>query len=291
MKPSGGSEMDFGINFNGDMPLDQIAKGAKLAQDSGFTHIWVGESMPFIHPFPILALIAENTETITIGSGIMSAITNKCLHIYKGFATLKEAYGDRFIIGIAPGDRQNLLAECRESNKEIQLIYDCLNNMKDKNKVYIGASGPKLIEMGSRSDGLLLNYISPRFLEWGLKKMPGKVYTAAYGPSLLLPDMGLEKNALIAAGVVARGSNNVFVKEMGIEKEIREIRGIFKEKKLPELSRHREFLLENFALVGDINEIQDKIKKLDNIGMDQVVFGSPLARNMDSIEKIGNLID
>lgn len=96
--------MEYGINFNGDLPFDHIIEGARIAEQIGFKYIWVGEANEYIHPFPVLAAICENTTKIQIGSGIISPQLNLCRHILKAFETLHEAYGPRFIIGLAPGD-------------------------------------------------------------------------------------------------------------------------------------------------------------------------------------------
>ncbi|MEM2991619.1 MAG: LLM class flavin-dependent oxidoreductase, partial [Halobacteria archaeon] len=70
--------MEYGINFNGDLPIDHIIEGARIAEQIGFKYIWVGEANEYIHPFPVLAAICENTTKIQIGSGIISPQLNLC---------------------------------------------------------------------------------------------------------------------------------------------------------------------------------------------------------------------
>ena len=280
--------MDYGLNFNGDQPFIKIKKGARIAEDGGFNYIWIGENPKFMHPFPVIAAVAEATSNITIGSGIISPFLNKCAHIGTGFKVLTEAYGDRFVIGIAPGDNLSL----KQVGVEVKgnRIKECLQSLKAMRfKVFIGASEPKLLG-NTLCDGVLLNYVNQEYVRWALRFFEKPLYAATYSPSLLLPDEDNKEALRIAAATVATGSNPAFQREFGLESKIRKIRNILHRKEYGELQKHDSFLLEGFTLSGSLAEIIDRIDELKKLGIKQIVFGSPMSNNLKSIEKLAPII-
>lgn len=308
--------MDYGINFNGDLPFDHIIEGARVSEQVGFKYIWVGEANEYIHPFPVIAAVCENTSEIQIGSGIISPQLNRCQHILKAFETLQEIYGQRFVIGLAHGDFIALRSTGVEIKQSIGKIDECLieiagsvptyiaKQIKQITKtekeeacaygvipVFIGASGPKTIEFASqKADGILLNYVNPEFIRWAKKYFKRKTYAAVYGPSLLLTDTQNEKHLLIAAGIVASGMPKELQIEFGLEGQIEQIKNHLMHKNYGELRQYQEFLLDNFTLSGTLQQISEKIDGIKEIGIDQVVFGTPICRNLEAVNKLGRVI-
>ncbi len=276
--------MDFGINFNGDMSPQRVRERARIAEEAGFDYIWVGETTSFVHPFPVIANICHNTEAIKVGAGIISVQKNRCIHIKKGFETLREVYGSRFVIGIAPGDRFGLLTTCVVTRDIIKKIRECTAQLnKGGTPIFIGAAGPKLIELATTvADGILLNYVHPDFVRWAIKHFKRKVYTAAYGPSLVLPDKKNENHLRISAATVIAGGNRVFLEDFGLVEVSEEIRTILKKRRYDTLKKY-DRVLDKFTISGDIREIKGRIEELEKLGIDQVIFSSPLSNNPESI--------
>ncbi len=306
--------MEYGINFNGDLPFNHIIKGSRISEQIGFKYIWVGESNEFIHPFPVLAAICENTSSIQIGSGIISPQLNLCRHILKAFETLQEIYGQRFIIGLAPGDFIALQSIGVGIKQPIERINECLieiagsvptyisKQIKQITQteeacayrtipVFIGATGPKTIEFASqKADGILLNYLKPEFIKWAMKYFKRKIYTAVYGPSLILPDAQNEKKLLLAASVVASSMPKELQIEFDLEKKINQIKNYLQQKNYKELKKYEDFLYSNFTLSGTLEQISKRVEEMVENKIDQVVFGTPICRNLEAIEKLGGII-
>jgi 5,10-methylenetetrahydromethanopterin reductase len=286
--------MDIGINFNGDMSAPDLEKAARAAEEAGFTHIWVGESINYVHPFPIMTACLEYTERVKVGTGIISPQRTRRYHIRKACATMKEVYGDRVLVGLAPGDRYGLQTDCIDTGKVLALLEKSVQRFRETDPtvpVFIGASGPRLIEMGSRvGDGVLLNYVHPDYVKWAIGHFEKDTYKAVYGPSLVLPDDELVGHLRGAAAVVAAGANHVFVRENGLVDLVHDIRRIVKEKRWRDLAVYEEPLLENFAIAGSGDEIKKRIQEYEKMGIDQVIFGTPLGRSLEAIEAIGDLI-
>lgn len=284
--------MDFGININGDRPLSLIKKGALTAERAGFSNIWIGEKPRFIHPFPVAAAVADTTTRVRIGSGIISPLLNPCSHIIGGFTVLREAYGERFIVGLAPGDKWGLREIGVEISGTKERIENCLKGLKRQGfKAYIGASEPGLARLGSAvADGLLINFVKPEYVKWVLNTTRGKAKKAAYGPSLLLPDDDHNELLLIGAATVAAGSSMAFQIEFGMESWVKELRSILRRRDYGELWKYENRLLEGFTLHGDLDALRRRVKELRTLGVDQVIFGAPLSHNIRSVAELGEAL-
>jgi len=288
--------MDVGINFNGDQTFEKIRDGARLSEELGYSNIWVGESVEFNHPFPVITAIAGATENIQLGSGIVSYYFNRPLHIKKAFETLVESYGERFTIALAPGDLNSLRAAGIEISKPLSKLEETIAELRAsealaKTPIYVGASGPKMIEVGSKlADGVLLNYAHPDYVKWALEHLARDTFVAVYAPALLTPDSANERSALIAASYVAAGANKTFQKEFGLTEFVEEIRKILRDKKFSELVKHREFLTSHFLISGDTEAIQKQINTFEKMGINQVILGSPFCYNHDAIKAIGRVL-
>ncbi|NOZ76345.1 MAG: LLM class flavin-dependent oxidoreductase [Euryarchaeota archaeon] len=286
--------MDFGLNINGNMDLEGLREAAQAAEEAGFSHIWVGESTAYLHPFPIMTACLEYTEDIRVGTGIISPKRTRRFHIQKAAATLKEVYGPRVMVGLAPGDRYGLLADCIESAGVLAMLEETVRGLKEDDPelpVFLGASGPRLVALaGDAADGVLLNYVRPEYVRWALGFLKRDTYTAVYGPALLLPGGRLEGQLLGAAAVVAAGSNPAFQEEMGLSDFASRMQELVRQKRWAELAAYEKGLLEGFTISGGVDEISGRIEEYREMGIDQVVFGVPFCRDVRGIRRMGEVI-
>jgi len=288
--------MEFGLNFNGDMDFELIKEHAKLAEKVNFDYLWIGDSPIFAHSFSVLCLVSESTEKIKIGSGIISPVINRCLHIKQAFRTLKETYGERYAAGVASGDRNVLkklsIEKTNQSLKET--IEKCASEIRNdlKIKVFIGASGPKMIESASEKNyPMLLNYGNPDYLKWALKHRKKEVYCAAYAPSLIFGDKKLEKRLLIASAVVLAGSNKKFQEEFSLEQTAKEVKDMIENGQYEKLEKHKKQLLERFSISGTAEDVKSRCEEIKKLGMNQVIFATPLGMNKSAITALGSIIN
>ncbi|GBE57031.1 methylenetetrahydromethanopterin reductase [archaeon BMS3Bbin16] len=288
--------MDVGINFNGDQSFAEITEGAKQAEQLGYSDIWVGESIEFNHPFPIITAIADATAGLRVGSGIISYFFNHPLHIKKAFETLVEAYGNRFVIALAPGDLNSLKIAGIDASKPLKKLEQTIVELRASEvladtPIYVGASGPRMIELGSRlADGVLLNYVHPEYVEWALEHIALETYVGVYAPALLTPDPVNERSALIAASYVAAGANKAFQEEFGLIDFVDEIREILRDKRFSELGKHGDFLTSRFLISGDEKTLQKRMNEFKKMSIDQVILGSPFCYNIKSVKAIGRVL-
>jgi len=284
--------MEFGINFNGDMDFELIKRHARLAEKSRFDYIWIGDSPFFAHSFSVLPLVSESTKKIKIGSGIISPLINRCLHIKQAYRTLKEFYGGRYAVALAPGDAKALEKLSISRKNLIEKIEKCGEEIKKETdlKVFIGTSGPKIIEKASKKNyPLLLNYGYPEYLEWALKHRKKKVYCAAYAPSLILNNATkkLEKRLLMASAIVLAGSNKKFQEEFNLSHAAEEIRKIIEKVQYAKLEKYRALLLEKFSISGSAEEVEERCREIGKKGIAQVIFATPMELSREAIISLG----
>ncbi len=289
--------MDYGISFiGGKFPMKETVEKANLSERLGFDYVWVGESPTFALPFELMAAIAENTEKITIGVGIISPLLYNDIHIIKAFQTLKEVYGNRFIIGLGPGDLHHLESVGLEQKNFLRRIRECIKSLKEHKAtgdmpVFVGAAGPKMIELASsESDGVLLNYVHPNFIKWSLERFKKKVYTVAYGASLVCPDVENRKRLIMAAATVAISIREEIQETFGMKETIDQIKKIFKEGRFEDIWKHEVFLAEKFALCAPVDKLKEKIEEIEKRGVDQIIFSYPASHDETSIEKLSKNI-
>jgi len=136
---------------------------------------------------------------------------------------------------------------------------------------------------------VLPNYVYPKHVSWALRHRSKKCYTGVYAPALVVPDKKNEKAILIASAIVAAGSNQRFIEEFGFEEEVAEIRKSLKSGRYDELSGKRDFLLDRFAIYGEIDDLRSRIDEYRKMGIDQVILGSPFTYSLEAIEALLDL--
>lgn len=88
---------------------------AKLADDLGFAALWArdvptydpefGDVGQIFDPFTYLGFLAAHTRRIALGTGAAVATLRHPIHLAKAAASLDRLSGERFILGVASGDR------------------------------------------------------------------------------------------------------------------------------------------------------------------------------------------
>ena len=97
--------MDIGIVLRADPPSKRVIELAKLAEQAGFTHVWVFDSGLLVEDaFVICSQILGSTGSIKVGTMVTNPATRDWTVIASMFASLNEMFGLRTICGIGRGD-------------------------------------------------------------------------------------------------------------------------------------------------------------------------------------------
>ena len=178
----------IGINISGDLEDEEIVDRAKIVEKSGVKIVWVGEFEGFKDPLDVAEIIANSTS-LFIGFGVLSPLKRECSEIKKGIKRLQNKFGNRFLVGIGAG-------KFRNAKEALNKTVECIKELRYEFTVVAGCSSPKITHISSNlADGILFNYVHPRYLQWIKRYVQRKVFFAAYGPSLILykrrPDKAL----------------------------------------------------------------------------------------------------
>lgn len=285
------------LNINGDLPDEEIIKRALLAEKAGINVVWIGELELFKDPFHVVEIIAENTS-LSIGFGTLSPLRRNCKDILNRVNSLVSKYDNPFLLGISAGNFS-------DPKKAVDAVMKCVETAKKELKipVFVGCSSPKITRYASKiADGILFNYVHPTYLQWIMKHMEKDTFTAAYGPSLILPSPYYQD--LLLAAAIVMGSSKAFLREFKLENAHKELTSVdfaslIKARqsgadleKLPEfriLEKHSILLMERFTISGSVDSVREKIQTILRI-CDHVVLGDPYFRDAKAVKMLKDVV-
>ncbi|ADG12831.1 5,10-methylenetetrahydromethanopterin reductase [Methanocaldococcus infernus] len=282
-------------NRNVYMALTMIALNTnKIKLGPGVTNPYVRNPAITASAIATLDELSGGRAVLGIGPGDKATFDTLGIEWVKPVTTLKETV--EVIRKLLAGERVSY------DGKVVKLAGAALN-VKPINKdvpVYIGAQGPKMLETaGAIGDGVLINASNPKDFEAAIPlikkgaESAGKkledVDIAAY--ACMSVDKKSEKAKQAAVPVVAfivAGSPEVVLKRHNIDME--------KVEKIREALKKGDFgtafgtvddaMLEAFSIYGTPEEVVEKCKKLLEIGVTQIVAGSPIGPDKEKAIKL-----
>jgi 5,10-methylenetetrahydromethanopterin reductase len=184
----------FSLRVNNDLDIATLVDLAQRAERHGFDQLWVSNDL-FLRSAPVLlGVLAAKTDRIKLGVGIMNPYSVHVAEIAMMAATMQEATGGRFLLGVAAGsaeflawagiERSHPLAKTAETirvtramlgaddvDADLPRWFGPLSELRfppaDRVPVYVGGMSPKMLEMAGRlADGVLpLLYPPEHFAE------------------------------------------------------------------------------------------------------------------------------
>jgi len=328
--------LSYGIEFvPGNVNVKQVVNFCKLAESKDIDFAWITNHYNNRHCYPTLAAIAQATTALKMGPGIMNAFTDTPAAMASFFCTLNEISDGRAVLGIGPGDLSTLpklainaekpVARLEEAVLQIRKLcagdqvnksgmqffdYDGAKltgvNLPDKKKgvpIYIGAQGPKVLELaGKVGDGALINASNPKDFQIaipiikkasdavGKKNFDIGAYTAM---SIDQSEKKARNAAKIVAAFIAAGSPPDLLTRHGLNLDnvakIKAALGKFDFKTVGELVGDKE--IDAFTIAGTPEMVKAKCADLTKAGVTQIIFGSPLGPDMtNSIRLLGKYV-
>jgi 5,10-methylenetetrahydromethanopterin reductase len=176
--------MRFSLRLNNDLPACEYAILARAAEQAGFDQFWVSNDLFLRASIPILMAVANATQRLEVGTGILNPYTIHPAEIAMLASTMDELTGNRFNLGLAAGaaeflkwvgiEQTNPLAAVRETvdmvralqcGETVQLSGAFVSTTPEAylrfqasrlTPIYIGAMGPKMHRLtGEIADGAL----------------------------------------------------------------------------------------------------------------------------------------
>jgi len=303
------SAFDFGVGLFPTEPLQKMIHLAKVSEDLGFSHIWVGDShLIWREAYINMAAMMLNTNKVKLGTGVTNPLTRHPSVVASGYATLEEYAPGRMIVGIGLGDSsvetmgmkpstlanfEKSLGQMRElfAGKEaelpsgkIHLLHPCKNKMP----IYIAASGPKMLELSGRiADGIIvLVGVADEYIAHA----KAKIADGAKSAGRKLEDINLvlwvpcavsesapAKDAVKAhvARVVAHPLP--YVLDPQEEKVLADIRKTYDYyHHMDQQANHAEvipdWLVDKFAIAGTVEQCRGQIERIKKTGIQQIAI-------------------
>jgi 5,10-methylenetetrahydromethanopterin reductase len=319
----------FGIEFVPADPATKIGYLAKLAEDVGFDTIWITDHYNNRDVYTTLTMLSLMTNKISFGTGVTNPYTRNSAITASSIASLNEISGGRAILGIGPGDKATFdamgidwgkpLTKMRETVSVIRKLLAGervnidpegtagaqLSFTSGKLPIYIGAQGPKMLELaGEVADGVLVNASHPADFEFAVpmvkkgaekaRRDPKEVEICAYTCFSVDKNREAAINAakMVVAFIVA-GSPETVLERHGINPDDGQkiAKAIGAGDFGSALAGVNELMIEAFSICGTPEDCKDRIEELMATGVTQIVVGSPIGPNKErSIKLIGKQI-
>jgi 5,10-methylenetetrahydromethanopterin reductase len=324
--------LKFGIEF---VPKDaywKIAAYALQAEKQGFDNLWITDHYGNRNVYVTLTAAAIYTNKIIFGTGVTNPWMVNPVITAQAIASLNELAPGRVVLGMGAGDKTTLEAVGIDMGKPLAAVKESIDmfrkltngekvefkgevfkaagaklNFKPANKipVYIGAQGPKMLELaGKIGDGVLINASHPSDVQFavqmaneGMKqagKSPADVDITAYTSFSVNedPKKAVKAAAPVVAFIVA-GSPAAVLEKHGIDvSKADELRAALKAGDFPKaIASVTPGMLDAFSICGTPDVCIEKIAALQKIGISQFVVGSPVGSNVKvAIDLIGQKI-
>jgi len=168
----------FGVGLFPTEPLPEMVRLARVAEELGFAHAWIGDShLIWREAYVTLAAAALATTRLRLGTGVSNLVTRHPAVVASAFATLDEACPGRVVAGLGLGDSAVETMGRKPSRlaafeREVAQVRDLLagrevaaesGTLRLKHAagagipIYVAASGPRLLALAGRiADGVIV---------------------------------------------------------------------------------------------------------------------------------------
>jgi 5,10-methylenetetrahydromethanopterin reductase len=301
--------MNFGVGLFPTEPLAKMIHLAKVTEELGYSHIWVGDShLIWREAYVNMAAMALNTTKVKLGTGVTNPLTRHPSVVGSAYATLEEYAPGRMIVGIGLGDSsvetmgmkpakldyfEKTLGQMREllDGKEVQLEsgkIHVLHPCKGRVPIYIAASGPKMLELSGRiADGIIvLVGVADDYINHAKEKIAAgaqaagrkleDIYLVLWVPCAV-SDSAPARDAVKAhvARVVAHPLP--YVLDPNEQKVLAEIRKTYDYyHHMDQEANHAEvipdWLVDKFAIAGTVDQCHAQIERIKKTGIQQIAI-------------------
>ena len=303
------TDFEFGVGLFPTEPLQKMIQLAKVSEESGFSHIWVGDShLIWREAYVNMTAMMLNTTQVKFGTGVTNPLTRHPSVVGSAYATLEEYAPGRMIVGIGLGDSsvetmgmkpaklsyfEKTVQQMRDllDGKEVQLEtgkIHVLHPCKRKVLIYIAASGPKMLELSGRiADGIIILVgVADEYIAHAREKIAAGAKAAGRNLddiSLVLwvpcavSETASAKDAVKAhvARVVAHPLPYVLdPNEQKILEEIRKTYDYYHH--MDQQANHAEvipdWLVDKFAIAGTVDQCRAQIERIKKTGIQQIAI-------------------
>jgi 5,10-methylenetetrahydromethanopterin reductase len=303
------NKFEFGVGLFPTEPLQKMIHLAKASEESGFSHIWVGDShLIWREAYVNMTAMMLSTKKAKFGTGVTNPLTRHPSVLASAYATLEEYAPGRMIVGIGLGDssvetmglKPSTLANFEKSVQQMRELFSgkeaelpsgkihLLHPCKGKVPIYVAASGPKMLDLSGRmADGIIvLVGVADEYIAHAKEKVAAGAKAAGrkledINLVLWVPcavsDTAPAKDAVKAhvARVVAHPLPYVLdPNEQKVLEEIRKTYDYYHH--MDQQANHAEaipdWLVDKFAVAGTVEQCRAQIERIKKTGIQQIAI-------------------
>ncbi len=313
--------MRVGIEFVPDIKYYELEYYAKLAEDNGFSDVWITDHYNNRNAYSILTLLAVKTDRMRLGVGVTNPYHINPALTASAIATINEISGGRAVLGIGPGDKATLerigiswerpLTAVREAVEVIRKLHAGkrvsykgrmfeLREAKLSFKtgpipIYIGAQGPRMLSLaGEIGDGVLINASHPKDFEEAMKNVEKGLSRSGRSREdvdiVAYTSMSIDKDrkkardaAKIVVAFIVYGSPQAVLDRHGLRAEdVDRVREALTKGDWPGVIKAvTDEMINAFSISGTPDDAVERIAELSKVGVTTVVAGSPIGPRKD----------
>ena len=325
--------MRFSFRLNNDLSVREYIELVQVAEDEGFDQFWIANDL-FLRSAPaIVAALSVVTRRIEIGISILNPHSINPAEIGMFASTMDELSDCRFNLGLAAGAADFLgwiglghskpLTTMREtitvirglqSSEHVSLQGEFLNwsdnchlrfDAPRLTPIYIGAMGPKMLELaGELADGLLPLLYPPEhfygikdYVDKGFRKRPENASAFDFVGSIWvsLDEDRKVAHRLLAEKIAYYGPSlgELNLKRLGLTKQdFASIESmLFDRKDMDQASQMVDERMMKIGIVGEPQDLIERLCPLVEAGMKHISFGPPLGSDrIQAIKLLGKYV-
>jgi 5,10-methylenetetrahydromethanopterin reductase len=323
-------ETTRGIELTPEHAPERMGELAGVAEREGFGVAFASSHYFNRDPFVALTKMAEATETIELGPGIVNPYDTHPVRLASQAATIDEVSDGRGVFGVGAGDRSALSNLGYEHERPLRRVLESFDVARDlwagetithegtftardaslnlesrELPVYVGAQGPHMLRMSAKhADGVLINAAHPDDLEWaagqlekGLADRPeeyGSFESLAFASTSVAADEDAAREAARPpVAFIVGGAADPVLDRHDIDREAAAAVGDAVENgELGEAFEHvTPRMIDRFCIAGTTETVADRFAAaLEHV--DGIVVGSPLGPELEeSIERASEALD
>jgi hypothetical protein len=296
--------LKLGLAVNANETVSEIVRKSVEVEKSAIDYLWVSDVPVQLYAPTVASAVAASTKKIRIGLGLLSVFLYTPVQIASSVSTLVEGYGERFELCIGPGDK-NLLKSVGihlyhhtgvpnhilSAKNQIEKI---LRKRRVKCRIWLGAQGPKMLEISKFFDGVLLNYAQPDAVNWAVNKVGHVrrkdfqfgVFSSSYFYRNFDPKI---YNLLrISSAIVALGASETVLKELSLREEVVEARKELEKGKTIAsiIDRIPAKAVELFSICKPSTELGKYLSEISKMKIEHIAFGYPQNFSHRTIEEL-----
>ncbi|ELY60912.1 methylenetetrahydromethanopterin reductase [Natronococcus amylolyticus DSM 10524] len=323
-------ETTRGIELTPEHAPERMGELAGVAEREGFDVAFASSHYFNRDPFVALTKMAEATETIELGPGIVNPYDTHPVRLASQAATIDEVSDGRGVFGVGAGDRSALSNLGYEHERPLRRVLESFDVARDlwagetithegtftardaslnleprELPVYVGAQGPHMLRMSAKhADGVLINAAHPDDLEWaagqlekGLEDRPEEYESfeslAFASTSVAADEDAAREAARPPVAFIVGGAADPVLDRHDIDREAAsEISDAVENGELGEAFEYvTPRMIDRFCIAGTTETVADRFAAaLEHV--DGIVVGSPLGPELeDSIERASEALE